>query len=498
MFLKSTLLSLLLLCASQSIVAQGIISDNWCGTVGYSPWLTQYQNNRDDVQYRGGDSAWLYVPMTIHVVGNDAGQGYYPLESVFRIVCQMNEQYVDARIRFYLMPGDGVRYLSNTAWYDHDFDGGSELINSNLLPNRFNAFIVNDPAGNCGYSWQDAIVVGKNCSASRNSTWAHEAGHHFSLPHPFVGWEGTSWNYATPAPDSVGGNAVERVDGTNCYESGDRFCDTRPDYISYRWPCDDNFESQFPQTDPAGATFRSDASLYMGYSYDECASRFTPEQIAAMRANLYTEHVAYLQIAEPLAEIADDTLARLISPIDSATVQYDQFDLRWNSVPNATYYLVEVAFAKSFAPRLFLETVYNDTILHIDKPIPNNRILYWRVRAYSEWDMCQANDNAQTGVFRTRNLSSTNELENLLVANLAPNPVSGGQPVMLLIVTEESSDAQLQVTDMAGRLCQQQIVRLSTGDNELNIPTQNLQAGMYTVILRNEKGLIIRRLVVAE
>ncbi|MCY7330696.1 MAG: zinc-dependent metalloprotease [Saprospiraceae bacterium] len=483
---------------SQLAVAQGVISNHWCGTVGRSAWLTDYQNNRNDVQYRSGDSTWLYVPMTVHVVGNDNGNGYYPLDLVFRIVCEMNEQYNDARIRFYLMPGDGVRYVNNTSWYVHDFDGGSELINNNRLPDRVNAFIVADPAGNCGYSWQDAIVMGKGCSNVGNSTWAHEAGHHLSLPHPFVGWEGTSWNFQNPAPDSIDGNAVERVDGSNCYEASDRFCDTRPDYISYRWPCDGNFESQFPLKDPAGEIFRSDATLFMGYSYDECASRFTPEQITAMRANLHTEHAAYLQITEPLGEIADDTMVQLISPIDSVTVQYDQFNLHWNKVPNATYYLVDVSFTKSFAPKMVLETVYNDTMLHITKPIPNNRIMYWRVRAYSEWDVCQHDDNIQLGVFRTRNLSTTSELENVLLADLTPNPVGGGQSATLLIITEESSDAQLQVTDMAGRLCQQRSISLSAGENDLDIPTSSLQAGLYMVTLRNQKGAIIRRLVVAE
>ncbi len=498
MIFRNTLPFLLLLCMSQLAVAQGVISNNWCGTVGRSAWLTGYQNNRNDVQYRSGDSSWLYVPMTVHVVGNDNGDGYYPLELVFRIVCEMNEQYSESHIRFYLMPGDGVRYLNNTSWYAHDFDGGSELINNNRLPDRVNAFIVADPAGNCGYSWQDAIVMGKGCSGAGNSTWAHEAGHHLSLPHPFVGWEDTSWNFQNPAPDSVGGNAVERVDGSNCYDAGDRFCDTRPDYISYRWPCDGNFESQFPLKDPAGEIFRSDASLIMGYSYDECASRFTPEQTTAMRANLHTEHAAYLQLTDPLPEIADDTMVQLISPIDSVTVQYDQFDLHWNKVPNATYYMVDVSFSKSFAPKMILETVYNDTILHIDKPIPNNRIMYWRVRAYSEWDVCQDGNAYQLGVFRTRNLSATSELENVLAADLTPNPVGGGQSATLLLITEESSEAQLQVTDMAGRLCQQQSIRLSAGENNLEIPTSSLQAGLYMVTLRNLKGAIIRRLVVAE
>ena len=277
---------------------------NWCGTTGKSPWLDWYHANKHTFP-ESSDTNWLYVPVTLHIVGTDQGSGYFRLESAIRAVCDLNERFTDSRIRFYLMPGEEVIYLNNTSWYDHDWEGGAELINENKLPGRLNAFIVANPSGACGYSWYDAIVLGKNCSGQENSTWSHEAGHHLSLPHPFYGWEGFEWNYSQPAPATIFGDPVEKLDGSNCQTSGDFFCDTRPDYLNYRWQCNGDQESTVLLHDPNGEEFRADASLIMGYALDNCQSRFTPEQIEAMRWNLNTQHSSYLIADTPGPEIDD-------------------------------------------------------------------------------------------------------------------------------------------------------------------------------------------------
>lgn len=491
--------TLLFIASLTSFFAQAQVQpNNWCGTTGMSPWLDWYhQHKHEIVSDRNSDTAWLYVPVTFHIVGTNTGFGYYPLDQAIRALCEMNEQYNEARIRFYMVEGDGVRYHANQSWNIHEFyPGGDEMINSERIDGRLNAFIVQDPAGNCGYSWQDAIVIGKNCSGYGNSTWAHEVGHHLSLPHPFYGWEGTDWDYSQPAPVEIAGYQVEKTNGTNCYDSGDRFCDTKPDYLNYRWLCDGNSESTFYQKDPDGVSFKSDASLIMGYSYDECSSRFTSEQIEAMRANLNTEHLDYLVVTEAQPEIDDALNVELVSPIDSQLMQYNNVGLLWNPVPGATYYAVEISLNPNMQPRLYNSTVYNQTSLDVDKTMPNNRVLYWRVRAYSEWDLCQPNDGVQTGIFKTKNFAATNELESVVTTELLPTPVAQGLPARLNVFSDLNMDAVLDIHDAAGRLISSRNVRLYTGENVLEIATDNMQAGVYLVSLRTEKGAIIRRLVV--
>lgn len=480
----------------------------WCGTKGFTSWFEYYRQNRESIAAeRGeGDTAWLYVPVTMQITGTNTGSGYYPLEQAILSVCQMNEHFAQARIRYYLQPGDAVRYLNNTGWHDHEWDGGADLIENNRIPNRLNTFIVSDPAGNCGYSWMDAIVMSKNCSGVGNRTWAHEAGHHLSLPHPFVGWEGFSWDYSQPAPSSIGdapwGHEVEKTDGSNCYNSGDYFCDTRPDYLNYRWSCNGESESYTVQHDPNNVPFRSDGTLIMGYSSDACGAVFTPEQIAAMRSNLQSSapggHQEYLQVTEPGIELDDNAYVHLASPIDSQTVQYNNFTLHWNPVPNATFYAVEIFLFPSLTPRLFYQTVYNETSITVNKGIPNNRNIYWRVRAYNEWDLCQPADFQELGVFKTKNFSATNDLESSVLAELSPNPVAAGMPAKFLLTADENMEAVLSITDASGRQSLRQTVNLSYGENMVEIPTDGLQAGLYTLSLQNEKGTILKRLAVTQ
>lgn len=481
-----------------SLEAQ-VTNPGGCGTVGMTDWFKWYADHRDQlIDERGEDTTWLYVPVTVQITGTDAGTEYYNLELAIGALNNMNQQFKDARIRFYMMPGDPFRYLNNTYWHDHDWGGGSDLINSNRLPNRVNAYVVKNPAGNCGYSWQDAIVLGKSCSGVNNTTWAHEAGHHLSLPHPFFGWEGESWDYSQPAPASIGGRPVEKTDGSNCYQSGDRFCDTRPDYLNYRWNCNQNGESLTVQHDPDSVAFRSDATLIMGYALDACANRFTPEQIAAMRNNLMTEHSEYLQITDPLQEISDDEPVELVAPLDTQYVQYNNVTFSWNPVPNASLYTVEVGLKENMLPRFIWQTVYNTTTLTVTKNIPNNRLLYWRVRPYSEWDLSKQLAPQQVGVFRTYNFAATNDLERNVLASLTPNPVPAGLPAVLQLTADDNMDALISVSDAAGRRCHFESVKLHPGENLIEIPTANLNAGIYFVLLQNELGTILKKLAVTE
>lgn len=475
----------------------------WCGTREMSPWFRQYRDQWDlTAGSRGLDTNWLYVPMTIHLVGNDEGAGYFPINQAMRALCDVNAQYAPSYIRFYLYPGQPFAYHDNSAWYEHDFSGGSDMINQNRLPNRVNNFVVADPAGNCGYSWQDAVVMGRNCSGDNNTVWAHELGHHLSLPHPFFGWEGFDWDYAEPAPSQIDGYAVERKNGTNCNFSGDRICDTPPDYLNYRWPCNSNGESNVVQHDPNNVPFQSDATLFMGYAVDACAARFSPEQTEAMRENLLTEHADYLQIADPLPGITPGSQVLLISPVDTQLVQYNDLNLTFVAPGNARIFHIEIGLFPNFTPTIFSKSVIapptGNITVHVNKQLPNNRVLYWRVLSYNEWDVCGQTTNLQSGIFKTQNLSGTTWIDRNLQCDLLPNPVAAGSLTRLLINANERLEARISLTDMGGRTCFQLPLNLTTGEQLFDIPTENLPSGTYFLQVHSEKGVINRRLVVAQ
>ncbi len=498
MYSRLTLLALLL---ALRLMAQSD-AERGCGYSGKSPWLLWYQANRSLLTGQiESDTSWLYVPVTLHLVGDDAGSGHFPLEQAIQAMCLLNAQFEPTRIRFYLMPTDPVRYYNNSSWNDHDFSDGFDMLSTVVPPlrNRLNIFVVANPAGNCGYAWLDAVVMRTTCSGPDNITWAHEVGHHFSLPHTFSGWEGFEWNYGVAAPEQIDGYWVEKVDRTNCLWAGDGFCDTPPDYLNYRWQCDSTGRSLSAQLDPDGVSFRSDGSLIMSYSFDRCSGRFSPEQIMAMRLSLRFQHESYLQMSQPLSELPDDSQVELVSPLDSTTaVQYNQIELRWKKVPGARYYVVEVSRTPTFSQRFFSETLIDADHIVITKKMPNNWTLFWRVRAYSDWDLCQPYANAQVGSFRTQNLSITNELERRIAIMLKPNPASAGQPAQILAQVDNAADVFILLYDATGRLCWQTMARFYPGENTVDLPVAQLESGVYTLILRNELGAIIRRCVVAD
>jgi hypothetical protein len=489
-------------CINTVSAQQPLNSIGGCGVNAKTPWFEWYTKHRTELVTdieRGSDSTIIYVPVTVHIIGRDNSSGFYRLEEAIRCVCEMNEKFAPAFIRYYLMPGEPFIYHSNTLWYDHDWNGGAEMISSTRLDDRLNVYMVDNPAGNCGYSWYDAIVIGKNCSGAGNTTWSHEAGHHFSLPHPFYGLEGTNIDPNQPAPTELGGALVELLDGSNCLVAGDNFCDTRPDYITDRWSCDDNSESYSTFHDPTGASFKVDGSLYMSYSSDACQSRFSEEQIQAMRINLYTEHNAYLQVFEEGTMLADDLQVQLISPIDSASVQFNSVTFNWAPIVGADIYVLEISLSPTFPFTLINKSFFNGTTsTTITQGLPNNRLLYWRVKTYSNWDICQPNDATQTGVAKTINLSATNDFERVAFVELTPNPVIGGGIAQLSIESSEAFDALLQITDASGRLMENKVVRIGFGSSILPIETYNVPAGIYQVTLQSNKGVVVKRMAVTE
>lgn len=506
MFLKKSVFSgLLILSIAGALTAQSVRNDEFCGYTGKSAWLQWYQENQgamlDD---RNDDSTWLYVPMTVHIVGTNAAGGYYPEDQVFRAICEMNENYAPAFIRFYLQPGQPFNYLNNSYWYEHDWMGGAELIDENKIDDRLNAFVVQTAAGACGYSWRDAIVLAKGCSGEGNITWTHEGGHHFSLPHTFLGWEDESWNFNEPAPTTIGDNnrKVEKVDGSNCAQAGDGFCDTPADFLSDRWTCTDDGKSQTVQHDPNDVPFQSDASYFMSYALDNCSYQFSPQQLNAMRANLLDEHSNYLQVFDPMPSLPDDVTVQLLSPLDTQEVQFNNFSLTFNTIPNATMYMVELSINPSMNPRLFYSLVLEDdnTSITVDvqKNLPKNCLHYWRVRAFNEWDMCQPFNNGQIGVIRTRDFTATSEQERHIGLSLQPNPLASGQTLSLSISTDRNEQVQLSIVDLSGKRHYQATRRLAAGDHLEYLPTESLSAGVYLVQIQNEQGLMTRKLVVTQ
>lgn len=504
------------------LIAQTSDADtNPCGTVsGRSSWLKRYQLQPE--LYEKNMDTVLYVPLTIHLLANDAGVGYFQLNNLLSALCTLNEDFEQANIQFFI-EGE-INYLANSAWDSHDsVPQGALMMFANNVPNTLNCYILTDPAGNCGYNLPYAgIALKKTCTGPSDHTWAHEMGHAFSLPHPFLGWEGgvshdgsVPHNFNDPAPTHVTYDytyfkdtlildttiidtaLVELVDGSNCLLAADGFCDTSPDYLSGRWACNAELQSPTVQTDPAGVQFRSDATLIMSYSTDNCSSRFTPQQIAAMRANLQDEKPNLLDNQTVLPAVSS-VPATLLVPVAAELVQFNNVYLEWTPVEAASGYVVQVSrlpnFPSNFTTREYIVSGAGNTVI---SDLENNRTYYWRVRAFNTQHFCT--DFSASLSFVTTEVSADESVAKPGVLKIYPNPVSRQTTLHLQLAEGDLHNLdEVQLFDLSGR----QLWRVAMGEIpftnntcSLNLPA-SLQTGLYLLKVRGDQGLWVEKVLI--
>lgn len=500
----------LFILAATPVIAQEPLKEALapCGTRGVSDWLREYRM-RPPVLDRSEDTLW--VALKPHLLAKDNSTGRIATEKFLNSFCQLNEDFAASNIQFYIK--DDWSLLNETDWYAHTtILQGIEMMLTNNVPDALNSYFVANPAGNCGYNLPYAgVAIGHNCSGANDHTWSHEVGHALSLPHPFIGWEGKTYNFSTPTPTFVTYDythfhdtletqvpapldtaLVEFVNGSNCAQAADLICDTKPDYLSYRWDCDAQNMSPNQQKDPTGATFYSDGSLFMSYAMDHCQNRFSPEEIAVMRATLLTEKASWLTPAMLEKPIDEQPVA--IEPVQDQLVPNVGAFFRWNAAPNATHYLVQASRFASFSFKQ-LDVVTTDTFLTAGL-LSANLKYYWRIQPFNDWHACAPFSESET--FMTAPISAASEPD-ADGWRCYPSLLSNGTPLTLEIPDAwRGEDAKFSVFDAAGRLVWQSYMGLHAPRMVLEMPSDNWAAGVYRFIMTSERGVKRASLVVGD
>jgi hypothetical protein len=481
-----------------------------CGTPGgKSEWLNRYQQH--PAAFAKNPDSLHFVALSVQLTADNNGIGYFPTNNVLDALCRLNADFLQANIQFYV-PDAQFQYLPNAAWDNHaSVLEGAAMMFGNNIPNTLNTYIVTTAAGNCGYNLPYAgIALAKSCSGATSHTWAHEVGHALGLPHPFLGWEGgvshdnsVPHNFNDPAPAQVTYNytyfqdtlildtliidtaVVELVDRSNCLIAGDGFCDTGADFLASRWTCNSNGLSAQAQTDPVGEVFRSDGTLIMSYANDACQTRFSEEQIQAMRAFLLERRTHWInQTFTPLPVSA--VPATLLMPIMGQPSPVANTILSWSGVNNASHYLVQVSRLANFG--VTEEYITTDTML----PLPvllNNRTYHWRVRAFNSHSFCTSWSPKET--FLTATIASSREFVSSTHGRIIPNPVRAGEQIR---VSDAGKDAQFSLFSSSG-------IPVIRGWNpvagDLRIP-EYLPPGVYYLQVIDEHGAKTYPLVVTQ
>ncbi len=502
--MKKTILSLI---ATVSIAfgAQSQTSNGGCGTApptaNHLQWIENLMSQQNDWGIETSDTL-IRVPVKAHFVSDINGRTFSH-KDLLDVMCELNAKYRLANIYFYLRPN--VNIIRMPVYNPlANFSAGNQLMLDNNINRAVNVHFTNlGLMGLCGYATypgtgpgstmrQGGMVMGTNgnCSTPGNTTFAHEMGHYLSLPHPFDETEGDPDNAASAERVTRNNNEVLPRLRANCVTAGDRFCDTPADFIGTRWNCAGPIPTQL---DINGDQFQPDPTLYMSYSLDFCQNRFSPSQITAMRATIPGLRGYLLQPAMPSLDSVK-TAPVMMQPAQNDTNVVSNFAFfKWQNVPGATHYCIQIARSANFADAI-VDTFVTDTqFLYTSNRMVPNATYRWRVKAFNWQYTCAPISVSWTfrsgAPFGVQALQLTNE-----EVELFPTVVEPGTPLKVRFTEISGNSFNLSILDLNGK--QVKHFTSTPSDQEGVVGLEGLKSGMYLVQITRDGRSLNRKIIV--
>lgn len=351
-----------------------------CGTPTPPQWhsyLTEAERLNPALLEDGLRGGMRYIPVYYHIVTRTDGTGGASLKDIFVSHCEMNEEFTKFNMYFYISGIDTVKDSGLYGYATKDNNDAFPLYNK---PNKCNVYINTSMPGICGEAtfpgWAvngGGIFVAAGCHGEGSTTLIHEMGHYFRLLHTFETWGG-----------------VELVNGSNCANAGDGYCDTPADFINYRASCPYTGTDTDPNGDPYAPTL--DESLYMSYFSDNCQYKFSTEQRAEMNACLTNDRPNLLNQTMPSVSPLDSVTYISPTPGDTS-LNSTSVVFRWHSVPGALYYIFRLMPSASSIS--IADTLITDTVFAVGN-LGTNKTYRFRVTPISYGNTCGEQSNMLT------------------------------------------------------------------------------------------------------
>lgn len=479
------------------LLGLGQFENGACGTGPAPEHVRAFNRSVDYNQPQPEEYSTINIPVTIHIVRTSNGGGGFFENNAFLTICDLNNRMSSSGMFFYL--NGPVRFIDSDVYYNTtDFGDLFNMIDLENVPRTMNVYYTNlGQLGLCGFAFypntgpggfqnDGAVVMSFACSQPNGTTLTHEVGHFFNLPHTFDQTSSNPLSATNAERVTRLTNEVAPRLSANCATAGDDFCDTPADFIGNRWSCPTG-QVQF---DINGDRFRPDSSFYMSYSNDACMSRFSTQQILAMRATLANTAAprGYL-LTSPMPNFGSITQAPAqLSPQTSDTIPGNQAVFSWNRVPGATFYQVRILLF-NFA---VIDTITSDTFyVSNTRAIRQQREHSWEIRALNGANLCTQYSGRVS--FFAGNYIQTTSVENPLgaVKRIYPNPVARGGSIQLDgYQGEEKLEAMLY--DLTGR----KVASLDAKEDASLLVPYHVRPGIYLLQVQSKTHQQSLRLLV--
>jgi hypothetical protein len=240
---------------------------------------------------------------------------------------------------------------------------------------------------------------------------------------------------------------------------------------------------------------------FMAYFIGCAKYKFTAEQKALIQADYYSARRAYIRSNYvPKIDVISQQASNL-SPNGPIVVQfYDNVSLKWDAVPGADSYLVEVDRTSSFNSSSLLRYVVGSTSMTVFK-LEASKTYYWRVIPFdAEGGTCQNLNDAVKARFSTSAFTiGTSEITAINQWSVSPNPVTAGNPIWLSLSAQAEFTADVVLFNAVGQeiktLRQQNIGK---GETQLAFDTQDLNKGIHYVQIRSAAGVESKRVMITD